>query len=335
MSQPELYSSTRAFSHARAMQSPSAINTGIPAMRVPFEQAVPRSEPLLAVGAISARGRAGARRQMSDMTRDTSKNDRAAARPPANRWTSRLIPPHVPLQWPRDTDLQLCDAGRRRCCDLACQPAQGPARLVRRDGVRRRSLAWRWPGFWADVLRIISASSGFGPTGCSCTASCCWWPPRFSGGAVGRGWPAGVLLAAVALLLVAADAFLIEPHWLEVSHWRIASPKIHHPMRIVVVADLQTDCFRAVRTERAAPGIGGEARHHSPGRRLHPGASTATTGSLAGTPRLPPRDSLHRAAGRVRRARETSIRPTGRRSSRGWASPRSMPAGRSTSATCN
>ena len=31
-SQPELYSSTRAFSHARAMQSPSAISTGIPAM---------------------------------------------------------------------------------------------------------------------------------------------------------------------------------------------------------------------------------------------------------------------------------------------------------------
>ena len=33
----------------------------------------------------------------------------------------------------------------------------------------------------------------------------------------------------------------VESHWLEVSHWRIASPKIHKPVRIVVLADLQTD----------------------------------------------------------------------------------------------
>jgi len=55
---------------------------------------------------------------------------------------------------------------------------------------------------------------------------------------------AGVAVTcATAMLLVAADAFLIEPHWLEISHWQIASPKIHHPLRIVVVADLQTDDF--------------------------------------------------------------------------------------------
>jgi uncharacterized protein len=57
-----------------------------------------------------------------------------------------------------------------------------------------------------------------------------------------RPWLAGVALtAALALSLVAADAFLIEPHWLEVTHRQIASPKIHRPIRIVVVADLQTD----------------------------------------------------------------------------------------------
>ena len=33
----------------------------------------------------------------------------------------------------------------------------------------------------------------------------------------------------------------IEPYWLEVSHHRIESPKIHEPIRLVVVADLQTD----------------------------------------------------------------------------------------------
>ncbi len=58
-------------------------------------------------------------------------------------------------------------------------------------------------------------------------------------------WTGATVAAAVTLLLIAADAFLIEPHWLEVSHWRIASPKIHHPLRIVVVADLQADSFGA------------------------------------------------------------------------------------------
>lgn len=51
----------------------------------------------------------------------------------------------------------------------------------------------------------------------------------------------GLLAAAACLLLIAVDAFLVEPHWLEVSHWRIASPKIRQPLRIVVVADLQTN----------------------------------------------------------------------------------------------
>jgi len=57
-----------------------------------------------------------------------------------------------------------------------------------------------------------------------------------------RPWLAcGAVLAAVAVIAVAADAFLIEPHWLEVSHRQIVSPKIHKPLRIVVLADLQTD----------------------------------------------------------------------------------------------
>lgn len=51
----------------------------------------------------------------------------------------------------------------------------------------------------------------------------------------------GAIVGVIALLLVAAETFLIEPHWLEVSHWQIASPKIQRPVRIVVVADLQTN----------------------------------------------------------------------------------------------
>jgi predicted MPP superfamily phosphohydrolase len=54
---------------------------------------------------------------------------------------------------------------------------------------------------------------------------------------------AGSGMAAAVLLLVAGDAFLIEPTWLEVTHRQIASPKIGRPVRIVVLADLQTDRF--------------------------------------------------------------------------------------------
>jgi uncharacterized protein len=53
----------------------------------------------------------------------------------------------------------------------------------------------------------------------------------------------GAVLAAAGLVAVAADALLVEPHWLEVSHWRIASPKVHRPLRIAVLSDLQTDCI--------------------------------------------------------------------------------------------
>ena len=54
---------------------------------------------------------------------------------------------------------------------------------------------------------------------------------------------AGCAAAALVGLLVGADAFLIEPTWLEVTHRRIASPQIDRPVRIVVLADLQTDRF--------------------------------------------------------------------------------------------
>jgi predicted MPP superfamily phosphohydrolase len=54
---------------------------------------------------------------------------------------------------------------------------------------------------------------------------------------------AAASIAALAILAVAADAFLVEPHWLEVTHYRLESPKIRRPLRIVVVADLQTAEF--------------------------------------------------------------------------------------------
>ena len=58
-----------------------------------------------------------------------------------------------------------------------------------------------------------------------------------------RRWVCAVAAAAamLAMISVAVYAFLIEPQWLEVTHHRIVSRKISRPVRIVVVADLQTD----------------------------------------------------------------------------------------------
>ena len=58
-----------------------------------------------------------------------------------------------------------------------------------------------------------------------------------------RGWSLAAAIVAVSLVLIATDAFLIEPEWLEVSHVEIASPKLSRPCRIVVLADYQADCI--------------------------------------------------------------------------------------------
>lgn len=44
-----------------------------------------------------------------------------------------------------------------------------------------------------------------------------------------------------AIELVAVDAFFIEPHWLEVRQVRLVSSKIRRPVKIAILADLQTD----------------------------------------------------------------------------------------------
>lgn len=45
----------------------------------------------------------------------------------------------------------------------------------------------------------------------------------------------------VVLLLVAGDAFLIEPRWLQVRHRTLTTDKLDAPLRVAVVADIQTD----------------------------------------------------------------------------------------------
>lgn len=53
------------------------------------------------------------------------------------------------------------------------------------------------------------------------------------------GW--GLLAASLAVLAPTVHAFAIEPHDLEVSHHEIASTRVQAPLRIAVIADLQTD----------------------------------------------------------------------------------------------
>jgi predicted MPP superfamily phosphohydrolase len=71
--------------------------------------------------------------------------------------------------------------------------------------------------------------------------------PLFLMGSAATGWTAsrlvarGLALMAIVLLLVAANAFLIEPFSLEVTTYTVSSPKVVQATRIVVIADLQTD----------------------------------------------------------------------------------------------
>ncbi len=57
------------------------------------------------------------------------------------------------------------------------------------------------------------------------------------------------LLGGLLVVVVAVDAFFVEPHWLEVSHVTFSSPKIERPVRIVFIADFQTDNLSAYEEE--------------------------------------------------------------------------------------
>jgi len=56
-----------------------------------------------------------------------------------------------------------------------------------------------------------------------------------------RVWRLGLPAAAAVVLTVAADAFLREPWALCLRHYQIESTKVDRPLRIGVIADLQTD----------------------------------------------------------------------------------------------
>lgn len=70
-----------------------------------------------------------------------------------------------------------------------------------------------------------------------------------------RAWPA--LLAGI-VALVGVDAFFVEPRWLDITTTRITIAGLDAPLRVVLVADLQTD--RVGDHERAALGAVRDAK---------------------------------------------------------------------------
>lgn len=71
--------------------------------------------------------------------------------------------------------------------------------------------------------------------------------PLFLGGAAFILWQrapwfaGGHITCGVLLILIALNAFFVEPRWLEVSRLTLSTPKVQQPLRIVVLADIQTD----------------------------------------------------------------------------------------------
>ena len=62
---------------------------------------------------------------------------------------------------------------------------------------------------------------------------------------------------AILIIGVGVDAFIIEPHWLQATHYTLTNAKLDRPLRIVLIADIQTDqpgtyearIFQRVKTE--------------------------------------------------------------------------------------
>lgn len=56
-----------------------------------------------------------------------------------------------------------------------------------------------------------------------------------------RSWRRGAWVAALLLVAIGVDAFIVEPRWLETTTLSYRSARLREPLRIVVLADLQTD----------------------------------------------------------------------------------------------
>lgn len=110
------------------------------------------------------------------------------------------------------------------------------------------------PGAWAapglpllvlPVLHLVAAIPGFDAV-FFLMQMLCWWGLVHVPLVVlaGLGPRPGPVLLAVAAAVVGVDAFVVEPRWLEISRARLpfaAAGPDGRPLRIALVADLQTD----------------------------------------------------------------------------------------------
>lgn len=123
--------------------------------------------------------------------------------------------------------------------------------------LRRATVSGAWLALWivslAGLVLFIGLLSGLLlPTGHFGNIQLWAWTiflylPLFLGGAAfvlrqRATWLAGgSMILGVLLVLIALDAFFIEPRWLEVSHLTLTTSKVQQPLRVVVLADIQTD----------------------------------------------------------------------------------------------
>jgi predicted MPP superfamily phosphohydrolase len=109
---------------------------------------------------------------------------------------------------------------------------------------------------------LVTSAFDADPDGFWVARMWCWglfvWGPAWMAGVAFRRyrsrarWGAAAFGgAAVALWLIAADAFLIEPHALTEQRYTLTSSKVSRPIRIAIVADWQTDDLSAYDIEVA------------------------------------------------------------------------------------
>jgi uncharacterized protein len=118
--------------------------------------------------------------------------------------------------------------------------------IRRRPGWARIAVAAGTLALAALALALLLPVGGFGSLRLLSDALFIQLPALLAGGAVlscrrRRVVAATALTAALLVAGIGVYAFWIEPRWLEITRVRIESAKLERPLRIVVVADLQTD----------------------------------------------------------------------------------------------
>ena len=131
---------------------------------------------------------------------------------------------------------------------MAVIDTAGLAYVRRRRTVLAVLAACLWGGLAACLLAVLLSGSRFATMHLAAYGVFFHGPVVLVGSALllRRPRPRTAVASAafaVCLILVAVDAFLVEPTWLEVSHVRLATPKVSRSVRIVLLADLQTDHF--------------------------------------------------------------------------------------------